>query len=165
MSPTNVLFITSDEHNRDIAGCYGNTLVKTPSLDALAERGTLFTKRLYQQSDLCTRARKFCHGRYVHQIRCWDNGNPYDGRAPSWGHRLKDTGHQVTSIGKLHYRSEDDDNGFEEEILPLHVVDGIGDARGLLRKGMKRRETASHFAERIGHGQSSYSDYDRQHCG
>ena len=161
MSPTNVLFITSDEHNRDIAGCYGNTLVKTPSLDALAERGTLFTNA-YTNSPICVPARaSFATGRYVHQIRCWDNGNPYDGRAPSWGHRLKDTGHQVTSIGKLHYRSEDDDNGFEEEILPLHVVDGIGDARGLLRKGMKRRETASHFAERIGHGQSSYSDYDR----
>ena len=161
MSPTNVLFITSDEHNRDIAGCYGNTLVKTPNLDALAERGTLFTNA-YTNSPICVPARaSFATGRYVHQIRCWDNGNPYDGQWPSWGHRLMDSGHQVTSIGKLHYRSADDDNGFVEEVLPLHVVDGIGDARGLLRKDMSRRTTASNFAERVGRGGSSYSDYDR----
>lgn len=161
MTPTNVLFITSDEHSRDIAGCYGNTLVKTSHLDALAERGTLFTNA-YTNCPICVPSRaSFATGRYVHQVRCWDNGNPYDGRTPSWGHRLMDTGHRVTSIGKLHYRSADDDNGFHEEILPLHVVDGIGDARGLLRKDMPQRKTAKNFAGRVGRGESSYSEYDR----
>ncbi|MBH63238.1 MAG: sulfatase [Alphaproteobacteria bacterium] len=161
MSPTNVLFITSDEHNRDISGCYGNTIVKTPALDALAERGTLFTDA-YTNSPICVPARaSFATGRYVHEVRFWDNAIPYDGSTPSWGHRLQDTGHSVTSIGKLHYRSSDDDNGFDEEILSLHVVDGIGNASGLIRKGMPQRETAKDFAESIGRGSSSYSDYDR----
>jgi choline-sulfatase len=31
--PTNVLFILSDEHTRDVAGCYGHKIVKTPHLD------------------------------------------------------------------------------------------------------------------------------------
>jgi hypothetical protein len=30
VQPTNLLFILSDEHQRDITGCYGNALVKTP---------------------------------------------------------------------------------------------------------------------------------------
>ena len=76
----------------------------------------------------------FATGRYVHQIGFWDNGMPYDGSVPGWGHRLIDAGHRVASIGKLHYRSSDDDNGFAEEILPLHVVDGVGDLLGMLRR-------------------------------
>jgi hypothetical protein len=35
-----------------------------------------------------------------------------DGSIPSWHHRLKAAGHAVTAIGKLHFRSGDDDNGF-----------------------------------------------------
>ncbi|MBT7649258.1 MAG: sulfatase-like hydrolase/transferase, partial [Rhodospirillaceae bacterium] len=40
----NVLFICSDQHQRDITGCYGDPLVKTPNLDRLAARGTTFDK-------------------------------------------------------------------------------------------------------------------------
>ena len=36
----------------------------------------------------------------------------------------------MTAIGKLHFRSTDDDNGFTEEMLPLHVLDGKGDLIG-----------------------------------
>jgi choline-sulfatase len=42
-------------------------------------------------------------------------------------------GHEVRPIGKLHSRSADDDNGFSEETIPPHVVDGIGDLLGWLR--------------------------------
>ena len=40
--PTNLLFIFSDQHTRLALGCTGHPVVKTPHLDALAERGTLF---------------------------------------------------------------------------------------------------------------------------
>ena len=29
----NLLFILSDEHTREIAGCYGNKFISTPNLD------------------------------------------------------------------------------------------------------------------------------------
>ena len=35
-------------------------------------------------------------------------------------------GHRGVSIGKLHYRDTADDNGFDESIVPLHIIDGIG---------------------------------------
>ena len=38
----NVLFLRSDEHSREIAGCYGSSIVRTHNLDALAARGALF---------------------------------------------------------------------------------------------------------------------------
>jgi N-sulfoglucosamine sulfohydrolase len=39
----NILLIVADDHGRDALGCYGNPVVKTPNLDALAADGTRFT--------------------------------------------------------------------------------------------------------------------------
>jgi choline-sulfatase len=160
MRQTNVLVIMSDEHSRRVLGCYGNPIVKTPHLDALARRGTLFTDA-YCNSPICVPSRaSFATGRYVHQIRFWDNAIPYDGSVPSWGHRLMAAGSRVTSIGKLHYRDTNDPNGFDEEIVPLHVVDGIGDLLGLIRDDMPERQAALKLAEEAGPGPSSYQRYD-----
>ena len=41
-------------------------------------------------------------------------------------HRLRDVGQEVVSVGKLHFRSTEDDNGFSEEILPMHIFEGQG---------------------------------------
>ena len=59
---------------------------------------------------------------------------PITAKLTSWHHRLRDNGHRVVSIGKLHFRATADDNGFSEEILPLHVLDGMGDLIGMLRE-------------------------------
>src|SRR4051812_4040991 len=118
MKPQNLLIIMSDEHSRKVLGCYGNSVVKTPHLDALAERGTLFTDA-YTTCPICVPARAaFALGKYVHQIGFWDNADPYDGSQESWHHLMRARGHDVVSIGKLHFRSSDDDNGFTEELLP-----------------------------------------------
>ena len=59
----------------------------------------------------------------------WDNGKPYLGtEAASWGHRLTEGGCHVTTIGKLHYRSHDDPTGYPDQRIPLHVVEGVGEA-------------------------------------
>lgn len=39
----NIVFIISDDHGTDALGCYGNPVIKTPALDALAADGTRFT--------------------------------------------------------------------------------------------------------------------------
>ena len=158
--PANLLFILSDEHNPRVLGCAGHPLIKTPHLDRLAARGVRFTDA-YCNSPICVPSRaSLATGRYVHQIRFWDNGIPYDGSVPSWGHRLKAAGHEVTSIGKLHFRSAADDNGFTEEVMPLHVVDGIGDPLGWLRDPLPVREAALRLANDAKCGNSSYQDYD-----
>ena len=89
----------------------------------------------YCNCPICVPSRaSFATGRYVHSIGYWDNAFPYRGTPPSWGHRLHDTGHRCDSIGKLHYRGSDDPNGFDNEILPLHVLKGEGDVQGMLRR-------------------------------
>ena len=160
MKPTNMLFILSDEHSRRVLGCYGHPMIRTPNLDRLAASGVRFTDA-YTNSPICVPARAALHtGRYVHRIRFWDNAIPYDGSMPSWAYRLRDAGHEVTSIGKLHFRSTDDDNGFTEEVMPLHVVEGVGDPLGWLRDPLPVRRAALRLANDAGCGDSSYQQYD-----
>jgi choline-sulfatase len=162
MKPTNVLFILSDEHSRRVLGCYGHQTIRTPNLDALAARGVRFADA-YTNSPICVPARaSLATGRYPHQIRFWDNGIAYDGSVKSWHHRLREAGHEVTSIGKLHFRSADDDNGFSEEIMPLHINDGVGDPLGWLRDKLPVRKATLRLAKDAGRGESSYQDYDRK---
>ena len=164
MQPRNTLIIMSDEHNRRIAGCYGDTIVQTPHLDALAARGTRFTQA-YTPSPICVSARaSFATGQWVHQHRCWSSAEAYTGRPESWGHALRRAGHPVVSVGKLHYRSRDDDNGFDREILPLHIVGEKGWTLGLLRDPLPAYPGAAELAADIGAGDSKYSYYDRQVC-
>ena len=73
----------------------------------------------------------------------------------------RDEGYDVTSIGKLHFKSGEVDNGFTEEILPMHIVDGKGWVIGLLRENPPFYESAAELADEVGKGSSSYTDYDR----
>ena len=162
MQPTNVVFIMSDEHNKRVLGCYGHPMIRTPHLDGLASRGTRFTNA-YTNCPICVPARaSFATGQYVHRHRCWDNAIAYDGRIPSWGHRLMAQGHRVTSVGKLHYLDSDPKrNGFDEEILPLHIVQGVGDLLGLIRDELPRRPGSAKLGPEAGPGDSEYTQYDR----
>ncbi len=49
-SRPNIVLIVADDHGTDALGCYGNPVIKTPHLDALAADGTRFT------SAFCTTA-------------------------------------------------------------------------------------------------------------
>jgi choline-sulfatase len=164
MKNQNVLIIMSDEHSRGALSCYHSPIVQTPNLDKLAARGVRFTNA-YTASPICVPARaSFATGHYVHQTRFWTNSQPYDGSIPSWGHRLIQEGCHTVSIGKLHYRSQEDSNGFNEEILPLHVKNGVGWIRGLLRGENHRWDKAHEFAGQIGPGECSYTHYDMRVC-
>ena len=158
--PPNFLVIISDEHRKDALGCAGHPLVHTPHLDRLAARGTRFTNA-YTSSPMCvpTRAALAC-GDHVHRTGFWDSATPYDGSAATWMHRVRDAGHEMVSIGKLHFRSGEDDNGFSEEILPMHVVGGVGWMAALLREDPPAYDAAAELAADSGPGSSSYTDYD-----
>ena len=159
---TNVLVLMSDEHNPKFLGAAGHPYIVTPNLDALAARGTRFTQA-YTTCPICVPARAaFATGRYVHEIGFWDNGDAYDGSIPSWHHALREGGHRVVSIGKLHFRGQpQDDHGFTEEIVPMHVIDGLGDVKGLVRDDIPMRKGGEKMAKYAGPGESTYTVYDR----
>lgn len=159
--PSNLLVILSDEHQAGAMGCAGHPFVKTPHLDALAARGTRFSDA-YTPSPICVPARaSFATGQYAHQNRLWDNAMPYHGQIPGWGHCLQDAGVPVESIGKLHYRKAGDPAGFDQEHIPMHVVNGVGMVWGSIRKQSERISPKTRMlGEYIGPGTSKYTDYD-----
>ena len=162
MDTNNVLVFMSDEHTCSVLGAYGNSLVRTPNLDRIAASGVRFDNA-YTPSPICISARaSFATGANVFEHRCWSSAEPYYGQQPSWMHRLRDRGHEIVSIGKLHYRSANDDHGFSQEILPMYLAnDGKGWPQGLLRKPMAGFPEASELAAILGPGETSYTHYDR----
>ena len=160
--PTNLLFIFADQHNRRSLGCMGHPLVKTPNMDALAERGTLF-RNAYTNGPICVPARaSLATGRHVFDIGKWDNCTPYQGVEPSWGHRLADAGQRCVSIGKLHYRAQEDPNGFEQSHLPMHILYGQGMLYTICRDPMPSMKKFGHLVHTSGEGESTYTQYDHQ---
>ncbi|WDR05225.1 sulfatase-like hydrolase/transferase [Devosia rhodophyticola] len=166
MKPQNLIVIMADEHRRDYLGASGHPLVQTPNIDALAARGTRFTAA-YTPSPLCVPARSsFATGKPIRDVGAWCNACAYTGEQESWHHRLREAGHHVHSIGKLHYRgAEGDDNGFSESEVPMNIVDGLGDVLGLIRNRNIERGAANKMADMAGPGESVYTTYDRDISG
>ncbi len=155
----NFLVIMMDEMSRDGVGCYGGVGL-TPNIDRLANRGTRF-QTAYTPSPICVPARaSFQTGLHVFENRCWSNAQPYSGNPAGWAHRLKEEGRETVSIGKLHYRRTEDDNGYGREIVPLHVAGGEGWVYGLLRRQDATCFDASGYAADVGVGEDSYTAYD-----
>jgi len=162
MTEPNILMIMSDQHHPRLAGFAGDGVVRTPSLDRLAARGTSFSSA-YCTSAICVPARaSIATGRYVHEIGNWDNAAPYVGDHPSWGHHLGRAGYRVTTIGKRHYRDPADDTGFPDQRLPMHIA-GRGDLRGIAQRPQGAVPTVPGFEAILGAGpgESDYTRYDR----
>lgn len=158
----NVLLICSDEHDPRHTGFMGSSVLKTPNLDRLAAGGTVFT-RAYTPSPICVPARaSLATGRWVHQHRCWDNAIAYDGRLPSWGHRLQQAERGVESVGKLHYRNGDDDTGFDRQRDAVHIAAGMGQVWGCVRDPLPERSEGAGLFRRIGAGETEYNRFDRR---
>lgn len=163
--PTNLIVFQSDNHNRDLLGCYGHEVVQTPNLDRIAANGVRF-ENAYCTSSLCCPSRaSLATGLFPHQTGWWDNCLVYDGSRPSWARRVREAGGTAVSVGKLHFRSTEDDNGFDREIAPMHIVDGIGGLTMLLRWSEEepvQTNQAEMYMNESRVGTSDYQDYDRE---
>lgn len=159
-SPRHFLILLSDEHDPRYTGCYGNPWIKTPNLDKLAAKGACF-EHAYTPSPICVPARSsLATGRYVHEIRYWDNAIAYEGRSTSWHQRLSNAGIRVESIGKLHYRREDDPTGFAAQHEAMHIQDGVGLVWGSIRDPLPDHRGPSPIFDDLGPGESAYNRYD-----
>lgn len=164
---TNVLLIMADELSTWGLGSYPGhphlpATVRTPHIDALAARSLQFNAA-YTPSPICVPTRAcIATGRYLHEIGYWSSAEAYDGRVPGWGHRLQDAGIPSTSIGKLHYRNQTDPTGFDQQIEPIHIPDGIGWVRGLLRQPLASYDATEDMARMIGAGETDYTRFDQR---
>ncbi|WP_347309977.1 sulfatase-like hydrolase/transferase [Defluviimonas sp. SAOS-178_SWC] len=159
MTGPNIIVISSDQQRWDALGSVSH-YVDTPNLDRLAARGTSFPNS-YCASPICVPSRaSMATGLEVHQTRCWSSAEPYHGQFKSWHHALREAGYRTTSIGKLHFRSEEDDNGFSEEIMPTHIIGGVGYPFVMLRPEAKKMDGIEDFIDSVGWGTSNYTLHD-----
>lgn len=112
----NVLFITVDDL-RPMLGCYGHPEMHTPNIDALAERGTLFT-RAYCQYPLCSPSRtSFLTGLRPETTQVRNNTADFREKVPevvTLPQHFKANGYHTQSVGRIAHlpRLQDDANSW-----------------------------------------------------
>ena len=117
-SRPNILMIMADQLPAWVIGAYGHPLVKTPSIDALAEDGVMF-ERAYANCPICAPSRaSMCTGRYVCEIGAFDNGADFPSSIPTFMHHLRRAGYEVVLSGKAHFIGPDQMHGFERRLTP-----------------------------------------------
>lgn len=107
-SSPNFIFIITDQHRADHLGCYGNPVVRTPNIDRLAARGTVFD-RFYVATPVCMPNRaSIMTGRMpsVHGAR--SNGVPLSLDAVTFPDLLSAHGYHTGLIGKIHLQNMED---------------------------------------------------------
>jgi iduronate 2-sulfatase len=101
----NVLFIISDDLTSTALSCYGNTVCKTPNIDAIAARGTRFT-RAYCQGTYCGPSRaSFLTGYYPHAIGAlgYKSPRPAIGDRVTWPQHFKNHGYYSARVSKIYH--------------------------------------------------------------
>ncbi len=102
----NILFIMCDQLRFDYLSCAGHPTLKTPHIDALAQRGVRFT-RAYVQSPVCGASRmSFYTGRYVSSHGASWNGFPLKVGEMTMGDYLRPLGLDTVLIGKTHMQPD-----------------------------------------------------------
>jgi len=98
----NIVFLLSDDHSVPDLGCYGNTTIRTPNLDALAAAGMRFD-RAYVTSPQCSPSRaSILTGRSPHAVgasRLHMNAYPDAANVPAL---LKEAGYFTGAYRKVH---------------------------------------------------------------
>ncbi|MDO8545212.1 MAG: sulfatase [Opitutaceae bacterium] len=110
-SRPNIVMIVADDHGTDALGCYGNRVIKTPHLDALAAEGTRFTNAFCTTAS-CSPSRSVIlsglhnhqNGMYglQHQVHHFQSFDHIKGLPVLFG----EAGYRTARVGKFHVAPE-----------------------------------------------------------
>ncbi len=101
----NFVVVMTDQQPQSHLGAYGNLLIQTPNMDALAQSGVRFD-RGYTPCPLCTPARAAIFtGQVPERAGGFANDVPLFQTAPSMGRILAEAGYRTAYTGKWHLDS------------------------------------------------------------
>ncbi|MCZ6678379.1 MAG: sulfatase-like hydrolase/transferase [Candidatus Poribacteria bacterium] len=151
----NILLIMSDQHSPHVLGCAGDEVVRTPTLDRLAERGIRFTNT-YCGNPLCVPSRMtFLTSRHSSDIRVWTNRCRLQSDIPTFVHHLVNAGYETVLCGRMHFTGPDQRHGFERRI--------IGDVHPKLEHiPLSTTGQTADGVKVAGPGHTAYSRYDEE---
>lgn len=134
----NVLFLYIDDLGWRDCGFMGSDFYETPHIDALAERGMIFTNA-YSAAANCAPARAtLLSGQYsprhqIYNVGMRRRGSPKHGKLRhirgtdvlrddirTWAHGIRDAGYATATIGKWHLSDDPLSHGFDLNIGGTH---------------------------------------------
>lgn len=122
----NILLVVADQLAPHFLPAYGHRVTKTPHLDRIAERGTVFDAA-YTNSPLCVpgRAALFT-GRLPSRVGVYDSAGDLRSTDPTIGHLARRAGYHTVIAGKCHFIGVDQLHGFEDrttsDICPAEPI-------------------------------------------
>ena len=157
----NIVIIVSDQHNRGVMGCAGDSVVRTPNLDRLAAQGVRFANT-YCGSPLCVPSRmSFLTGQYPSDIAVWTNSCLLASDVPTFAHALSLANYETVLCGRMHFTGPDQHHGFARRLVG-DVSGARADSRPLF-EGQIPVVTTGQTAPGVkvaGPGRSTYIAYD-----
>ncbi|MEX0767022.1 MAG: sulfatase [Microthrixaceae bacterium] len=111
-SRPNIVMIVADDHGREAVGCYGNPVVSTPNIDALADRGVRFENAFCTTASCSASRSVILSGLHNHTNRTF--GLIHDPHNFSMSSQvvtlpalMKQAGYRTGRMGKKHYQPEE----------------------------------------------------------
>jgi choline-sulfatase len=112
----NIVLVMFDQMAALSLPAYGHPLVKTPNLDRLAARGTVFDQA-YCTAPLCSPARfALMSGQLPSKIGAFDNAAEFPSGVPTLPHYLRTAGYRTCLSGKMDFTGADQLHGYEERL-------------------------------------------------
>ncbi|MFC1454204.1 sulfatase [Verrucomicrobiota bacterium] len=167
----NILWILTDEHNRDVSGFAGDPIVNTDNLDRLAARSVRFENATCT-NPVCTPSRmSIMTGRDAHRCSAWSNHWVIFPEHLTWPAHFAAHGYRTCLVGKMHFGGRDQMNGFQHRPYgdlrhglghqpdPLHMYPGYAQAKSagvtevpesLMQDVVTTRETLAFLLEHQG---------------
>ncbi len=116
MGKPNILLFMVDQLTAFVLSAYGGAVCKTPNIDRLAARGTVF-ENAYCNYPLCAPSRfSMMSGRLPSRIGAYDNGAELPAATPTFAHYLRLNGYHTCLSGKMHFVGPDQFHGFEDRL-------------------------------------------------
>ena len=150
--PPNILLVLTDQQRADHVGFGGNEVVRTPNLDALAARGTVFDRAIVANPICMPNRSSILTGRVPSAHGCIFNDRSLAWNVNTFPRQLREAGYRTALVGKSHLQHGLSRNVFREaEQAPSsfltepegwdawenaeRYVAGGGDGRNRLRGG------------------------------
>ncbi len=157
----NIVFLLTDDQTTYSLGCYGNSDVKTPHIDSLAEKGMVFDNH-YVTTAICMASRaNIMTGLYEYRNGCNFTHGPLL-RATwekSYPMLLRKAGYRTAMAGKIGFVVSEKPKGKGK--LPQGDFDVWGAGPGQTSYVTKKNASIAHYAKDYPHATLAYGAFGR----